>query len=775
MSVSWKAFGAGLLGLLFVAAGVTWFLPAGMVFGAPHTDLINQFAAWRAFAAGSVRAGDFPLWNPYTYGGQPFLGGLQSGLFYPPNVVFLVLPLDRALNLSILLHLIIAGAGMCHWALRRGVHPAAAAVTGVALVASGPVLPHVYAGHLSNVCTLAWAPWAFAGLEAWWLRRHGHGLWLASAATCLQILGGQIQYVFFFGVAAALHAIVVSVDDRDARRRAIPGLALCVVAASALAAAQLVPSLATAAESVRSGRLDYRFTAVFALPPENLLTAFAPGVLGGGAAGAVPYWGRCYPWEMSLFVGVGTLVLAARGLCGGDEARSSRRDLVVAGLLLVLALGHHLPVYRLLYEHVPGFDRFRGMSKFTYPAVLFLMLLAARGADALLRAPAEHRRFGLAAILAAAAAAAGGLLLRTCPELLEGVVRWMRANPENDFPRAWFAAPDFAASAARHAGAALLFAAAAAWAFGTFVALAGRRGGFRWAALAVVPLESIAFAATQVTTSSLALAVRPEVARFVAENPGDYRIVNRIRPNNGYLLGVPDLWGNDPLVLQRYAEFMTVTQGGDPDAASQNLVIRSLHPWFAMLRCRYGFMMLSDTEVGIAGLSQALPRALLVSGYCVRSGRDAILAEIAKPDFDPSRTIVLESEPSPRPEPGADSGRVRVVAATSDTLTLEAEVSRPALLLVTDNYSRDWRARALADSAQADYEVLPANYVLRAVPLAAGRHRLRMEYAPAALPLGLAISTLAWLGWAGALAAAARWKRIPALPPAGTPPSSHPS
>ena len=39
--------------------------------------------AWRAFAAASLRSGHLPLWNPFTYGGEPFLAGFQSAVFYP--------------------------------------------------------------------------------------------------------------------------------------------------------------------------------------------------------------------------------------------------------------------------------------------------------------------------------------------------------------------------------------------------------------------------------------------------------------------------------------------------------------------------------------------------------------------------------------------------------------------------------------------------------------------------------------------------------------------
>jgi uncharacterized membrane protein YfhO len=83
----------------------------------------------------------------------------------------------------------------------------------------------------------------------------------------------------------------------------------------------------------------------------------------------------------------------------------------------------------------------------------------------------------------------------------------------------------------------------------------------------------------------------------------------------------------------------------------------------------------------------------------------------------------------------------------TDYLEIEADVAAPSVLLITDAWTPAWRARSLPGSSASDYEVLPANYALRAVPLGAGKHHLRMEYAPAGFRIGLLVSALAWLAW----------------------------
>src|ERR1700682_2502825 len=40
-----------------------------------------------SFLAASLRAGHFPLWDPYTYCGTPFYTNIQSQVFYPPTLL----------------------------------------------------------------------------------------------------------------------------------------------------------------------------------------------------------------------------------------------------------------------------------------------------------------------------------------------------------------------------------------------------------------------------------------------------------------------------------------------------------------------------------------------------------------------------------------------------------------------------------------------------------------------------------------------------------------
>ncbi len=90
-----------------------------------------------------------------------------------------------------------------------------------------------------------------------------------------------------------------------------------------------------------------------------------------------------------------------------------------------------------------------------------------------------------------------------------------------------------------------------------------------------------------------------------------------------------------------------------------------------------------------------------------------------------------------------------------------ADLPQPAILLLTENYATGWRALPLEGSAQSTYRILPANYCLRAIPLAAGKHHILVEYAPAGWRIGRWVSLLGLGAYAVAGALALRRSAVP--------------
>ncbi len=705
-----------------------------------NTDVTLHFLYSRAFGFEEMAKGNLPLWNPYIYSGIPYLGQFQSALLYPPNLIFLVLPLATAINWSFALHLFLLGAGMYFWAVFRGLKSAAAFVAGVTAMLGGAVMLHIYAGHLSNVCSIAWIPFVLLGIDGWLKRRHAGWLAVSAAAVALQIYAGHPQYFYYTALVAGLYS-VVHLPGTPRVWIAALGLAAIYPVGAMLASAQLIPGITATSEAVRSGGVAYEFSAMFSFPPENFLTLLAPWVFGDMRA--VPYWGRCYLWEMSVFAGTGMLVFACFGAGRKLENGGRLRLLIVLGCVVVLALGMHTPLHKILYQVLPGFSSFRGSSKFIIFAALFLALFAGLGFDRLLRREKFPRLLG-------AALAVLGLLLLGASFLitgdrLMGFVNLIAATKESYLHPAAFeqgtllaAAQDMAGQSLRVSGG--LFLGFAALLYGT--------NRWRWAVWAVglaAVAELVVFARGTVATFPLADFTYQPVADFLKNNPGDFRTLNLFNADAAMLLRSENIWGYDPGVLKRYAQLLHLSQGNDPEAANQYLSFRAAHPILAMLRCRYAFVPKEGGQIDVTTMADPFPRFALYSQYRVLADSKAVLGELKSPWFDLRKEVLLETEPVPKPEHETPRHNIRVVDSSTDHWTLEIETDRAALLVMTDSYSQDWRAIALPGSVQSNYTLQPANYALRAIPLAAGKHALRLEYVPRGFREGIALSVITLL------------------------------
>jgi hypothetical protein len=731
----------GILALLVAAMFGDLLFAGTRALGSAGTDLFLQFVSWREFGFGELARGNVPLWNPHIYGGAPYHGGLQAALFYPPNWLFLILPVAAAVNASIALNTWVLGALMYGWAAWRGLRREAALLAGGLMMFCTPHFLHIYAGHLTNLPAMVWAPLVFWAIDAWLAGRSARWLAAGAAAVGLQLLAGHPQYVFYTGIAAGLYTLVRWIAERHRWQRVLP-LAAIHAGGALMAAVQLLPGIQSSRETIRDEALPWEFASMFGFPPENLVTLLVPNFFGDMVR--QPYWGRCYLWEMSLFFGVAGFVLA---LVGAWRARPRDRAalLAVVAVTLVVALGKNTPLFRALYEFAPGFDKFRSVSKFIFQTSVFMVLFAGIGFDRLLRHPREARWVG---------AAAGGLgLLLACGLVWVqtadwgGVMRGVFAFRESYLDPRAVADAGFVGGARGFATGSLAIAigtcglaAVAAW-------YVGRDRRAVWGLMALAAVEVFAVARGNRATFDTASVMPDDLRKFYAATPGDFRVHNPVNTNSAMSVGRHDLWGFDPGVARRWAEFVTWSQGDDPAKATQYIGFKRLDPALALLRFK---LVVAPTPEGLrtaVSPTPPLPHLLLVGRARVERGRDRVLGAIR--EIDPLREVVLEEEPEPRPADAADPGTAKVVGGDTDHLVIEADLKSPAVLVVTDAWTPSWKAVPLEGSAQAAYRVLPANYCLRGIPLGAGRHRIRLEYDPGPFRLGGWLSAGGWVLAAG--------------------------
>jgi hypothetical protein len=204
----------------------------------------------RAAAWSSLRHGELPSWNPAIFSGTALLAAYRPGALYPPMAALAFLPPFAAFQLLITLSLSAAGVLTFLYLRRLGTGLIGAYGGGLAF-SLGPYL----VGHLDDAATLVAAPL----LPLVLLAAEDH---MRRAATRRVVaLAAALAALFLAGSPEASRAGLALVVGRLAvghvfrgggSRPSVSRSLLAVVAAFALAAPQLLPTLFAAREAGRS-------------------------------------------------------------------------------------------------------------------------------------------------------------------------------------------------------------------------------------------------------------------------------------------------------------------------------------------------------------------------------------------------------------------------------------------------------------------------------------------------------------------------------------------
>ena len=180
---------------VLAAATLCWPMAAGRFLVGDDQYIAGY--GFRLFGAEMFRAtGSIPEWNPYLFGGLPFVAAQHGDIFYPTAWLRWVLPVDTAMNLGFAIHLVLAGATM--YALLRALRVGwtGALVGGLAYELTGIVASLVRPGHDGKLFVSALAPLAFlALLRAIRDRRPaGHALLALAVGLCMLSPHYQMTY-----------------------------------------------------------------------------------------------------------------------------------------------------------------------------------------------------------------------------------------------------------------------------------------------------------------------------------------------------------------------------------------------------------------------------------------------------------------------------------------------------------------------------------------------------------------------------------------------------
>lgn len=355
---------------------------------------VNQAYVWYHYWVHAIRSGIVPLWDPYTYFGHTFIGEMQTGSFYPLNLLWLLLPTNHlGIYSAASYHYFFAFAHLLAvvnmYLLVRwlGCSRIAALVGGLAFSFAGFVSKMGWPHMLHSAI---WLPLILLFvLKALRVRIWPDAVAYSSLAGLIlgmATLAGGLHVVIMEAMVVASAALFLVPVDASSRyrtyRHAILVVATVGLFAFSIAAVQLLPSAEYSQQSIR-------FLGPISLPPnekipydhmsdgmfpQGLVTLFFPYAFHGNAG---------HGEVTNPYMGVMILLLAVIGVWKSWHRPLVKYLVALAIVSLVYALGGYTPLHGWLYAMVPKLWIAREAGRFVFLSSFAIAILAAYGTDSL--------------------------------------------------------------------------------------------------------------------------------------------------------------------------------------------------------------------------------------------------------------------------------------------------------------------------------------------------------------------------------------------------------
>lgn len=693
-----------------------------------------------------------PLWNPYIFGGMPFIDAFHGDILYPLSFFKFIMPLERALGWVLLFHIFLAGNFMYLCGRQFGLSRFAAFFSGTVYMLATFLISLVHPGHDGKIYVTTLFPLGMLFLERGFEKgRFVFFVWFGVVVAFI-ILTPHPQMAYFslwaFGAYTIYRMLLRWVDTRKILLVILPGIwaAFAIVLALGLSAIQFYPGyLYVKNYSPRAeGTKDFNWATSWSLHPEELVSQIIPEFSGQyHGSGKNDYWGRNPFKDNSEYCGLIPLILAGIALAGVRK----RQVWFFFGLglfALIYALGATTPFFHLFYAVIPNIRNMRAPSMIMFLFSFCSALLAGFGVQELWRRsalnnPEQSKR--LLKVLWILAAIFGALAL-IITLLGSGFASFWRSICWTEMPPARYAVLE--QNMPRITFGFWL----GAFLFTATNLLIGRsvKGllkpitvGWLIFAFAVIDLWRMAPRFIFIVDKEAVIARHSVIDFFLQDNSEPFRVY--MRDDNftrSYLpyFGIETVMGYHGNQLRWYDDYAKALESSAKGLNLLNLVNAKyvMVPQGQILPEATGLTgftrVFEQSGVAVYRNNGYLPRAFLVHQFEVIQNRDKILPRLNENDFNYRNSIILEENPgvdvfpldtfavSPVP------GRIKVLEDSINSYVVEAEVKKPGFLFISNTYYPAWRAYEGAK----ELKIFRANYAFKAVYLKPGQHTIRFVY-----------------------------------------------
>ncbi len=326
----------------------------------------------------------FPLWNPYIFGGLPYIDAFHGNLFYPTAFLRLIFSVHFALSLTFIIQIIVAGIGMFLFLKKLKVRNFISIIGGVSYMFTGYIISMVSAGHDGKVIVASLLPWSFLFIHsAIENKRFTWSFWALNGLVIgLALLSPHVQMTYYLLMAGFFYFIYKAFLDEKQKftlglKKAI-GYVVSVITGFLLSAVQFLPSFFYLRFSPREAlKRGWEWATSWSMPPLETFDLLTPDFSGRGEL----YWSFNYFKQHTEYFGIIILFLAIFTVAAFIKKRRIIFFLSLGLFGILMAWGGFSPFYYIPYHIFPMIAKFRAPGMIFFITSFSFVILAMLGLE----------------------------------------------------------------------------------------------------------------------------------------------------------------------------------------------------------------------------------------------------------------------------------------------------------------------------------------------------------------------------------------------------------
>lgn len=696
-------------------------------------DVVDQIYPWKKFAIDSLKNGEIPLWNPYSFSGTPHLANYQSSTFSITNLFYFIFDFKNAWSLAVIIQPLLAGLFTYIFIRSLKLSREAGIISAISFMFSGFVV--TWMTYTTLALAISFLPLALFSIEKYMSDKKVWWLGLLSLSLAFSFFSGHFQTSFYLGILVygyILYSLILNKNIKDFLYANLFYF-LGILAASP----QLLPSIEFYLHSFRSGN----FEKINPLPFTHLPTILAPDFYGNPVTRN--NFSLIYA-ELSSYAGVIPFFLALFSLT--EKNKKSIFFVITALIALIFNLDTAF-LDLIINLRIPVIST-ASLGRILVIFSFSIAVLSAFGFDLLIKSilKKDYKK----------------ILIWILVGVFVYSIIWV-------FVLARIVDPEYYPIALRNMVLpSILFAGLI---FAVFI-------GFKKSLIKITILLIILLVAFEMLRFStkwqpfeskdFAFPTTPIITKLTSLD-NSFRTHATYKAEGSVFYETPLTDGYDPLYIGRYGEFIGSLDDGKVKPSSRyvvelpinsenipkvldflaikNVLIKKSdlnQPWVFPID-KYQEekfkQIYEEDKYLIFENGKALPKAYLVGNYEVVSDDQEIIDKILNENFDISKSAIVEKNPGFDREEDFE-GNVKIAENSPNKIILKTNSDTNSLLVISDNFYPGWKAVVNGENN----EILRTNYTFRGIPLPAGENSVEISYQPDSFRWGVIISLLSIAG-----------------------------